>query len=128
MRKQLTAFYMETLLLLAAFMAIVLVLVSVFGGARQQSTQAAQLTHAVRLAENAAEAVASVDSVDALQELLSQEGSTRLDGGVLTVLYDDYELAITWEPEGALVNNAITVSRNGEEIYTLETAVYIRKN
>ena len=128
MRKQLTAFYMETLLLLAAFMAIILVLVSVFGGARQQSTQAAQLTHAVRLAENAAEAVASVDSVDALQDLLGQGGGMRLDGSVLTVLYDDYELAITWEPEGALVNSAITVSRNGEEIYTLETAVYIRKN
>ena len=50
-----TGFYLETLLLIVVFIAIILVLTQVFGLAQVQSVRAKQLTEAVTLAGNAAE-------------------------------------------------------------------------
>ena len=63
MKKQLlTSFYLEAVLLIAVFVAMILVLTGVFGAARTQSAAARRLTQAVTLAANAAEAVSAADS------------------------------------------------------------------
>ena len=127
MKKHITAFYLETLLMIVVFIAIILVLTNFFSDARIQSVQASHLTEAVVLAENAAEAVAASDSLEMVQSLLNEEGTINENGDVLTVLHDGYQVDITWEPDGKLVESRITVSRNEDEIYTLETAVYVQE-
>lgn len=124
MRKHITAFYLETLLLIVVLVAVILTLTVVFGGARAESVRASRLNQAVILAENAAEAVAASDSLEAVQRLLDENGNTRADGDTLTAFYDEFQVHITWVPEGALVSSTVTVLWNDEEIYTLETAVY----
>ena len=54
-----TAFYLETLLLIVVFIGIILILTQVFGLGRVQSVEAGRLTDAVILAQNAAEAVSA---------------------------------------------------------------------
>ena len=127
MRKHITAFYLETLILIAVFAAVILVLTSIFCGARAQSARADHLTGAVMLAENAAEAVAASESIEALLEFLEKEGDVQRAGSVLTLTKDGYHVNVTWEREGALAASTITVSWNQNEIYTLETAVAIRE-
>ena len=127
MRKQITAFYLETLLLIAAFTAVLLVLTGVFSIAKNQSAQANRLTQAVMLAQNAAEAVAASDSIETLQGLLNAEEDLYQNGKSLTVYEDGYQVNITWEPEANVVNSHITVLKDGEKIYVLETAVALRE-
>ena len=123
MKKHITAFYLETLLLIAVLVAVILVLTGVFSGAKAQSARAGRLTQAVVLAENAAEAVAASDSLEAVQGLLDENGNTRVEDRVLTVFHDAFQVHITWEPNGALASSTITVFWNDSEIYALETAV-----
>lgn len=149
--RHITAFYMETLVLAAVFTIVILVLARIFALSRQMGTDARILTNAVHLAENAAEAVAASDSAEALQRLLDENGNAeRLEGSgtgeeaVIRARYDEdmnplpdgsLWMDVTWEPEEAapsgrgLVRSVITVNRSGEAepVYTLETAVYIRK-
>ena len=140
MKKNITAFYVETLLLVAVFIAILLVLTQVFGAARVQSTQAKLLTNGVRLAENAAEAFSRSDSPETLAALLDQNGNTRREGQTVTAAYDldmtpnpggTLHVAVVWDPAaaetGILVSGHIQVLRQdtGEQLYALETAVFL---
>ena len=52
-KAQTTSFYVETLLLIAVFVAIILGLTQIFGLAEAESSRSEQLTGAVMLAENA---------------------------------------------------------------------------
>ena len=96
----------------------------------------------MRLAENAAEAVAASDSEETLYALLDESGMGNVTalGTVDTVLFQtmydgemnpsaegSFQVDVTWEPQdgGKLVKSSITVYWNGEEIYALDTAVYI---
>lgn len=127
MKRHGTAFYIETLLLIIAFVAIILVTTQVFGNARAKSAQAKHLTEAVVLAENAAEAVSASGSLEEVQSFLTNEGTSQIEGNVLTVWKDGYQIDVTWEPEGALVDSSITVLWNGNEIYKIETAVFLQE-
>ena len=139
-----TAFYLETLLLIVVFLGIILVLTQVFGLARIQSASARQLTEAVTLAENAAEAVSCSASPEALLELLNEQNNAVLlpDGNGVTARYREglqpdaagsYRVEVSWEPDepgtlssGGLVRSTICV-RFGEaarEVYRLETAAW----
>ena len=60
-RSQLTSFFLEALLLVIVFVAMILVLTGVFGASHAQSKEAKFLTQAVTLAANAAEAVSAAD-------------------------------------------------------------------
>ena len=124
MKKHITAFYLETLMLVAVFVGVILVLTGVFGRARAQSARAQQLTKAVALAENAAEAFAAADDVQALTALLALQGTAEQtpNGAVLTD--GDYTVNVAWTPQGSLAAGRITVSCRGQELYTLDTAVY----
>lgn len=132
-KAQTTSFYVETLLLIVVFIAIILGLTQIFGLAEAESSRSAQLTGAVMLAENAAEAVSASRSAGGLLALLD-EGSARLEGSVVSARYGadlrpdpagPYELRVSWEPEaGGLVNSTIEVLREGRGLYTLRTAVF----
>ena len=136
-----TAFYFETLLLIVVFLGVILVLTQVFGLARQQSAAAEQLTDAVTLAGNAAEAVSCSESVDTLLQLLNEENNAvrRPDGMGVLARYNaallpaengDYCVEISWVPEssgaGQLIRSEIRVLFGGDakEVYRLQTAAF----
>lgn len=137
-----TLFYMETLVMTAVFVAMMLVLIQVFTRSKQMSLQAGVLTYAVHLAENAAEAVSASGSAEELFFLLEEGENIRwLEGRGITMLRVQYDgkmrpagsgrfwVDVTWEPEsgseeGGLIKSSITVYWDGEEVYILDTAVY----
>ena len=127
MKKQVTAFYLETLLMILVFVAVILVLTMVFGSARVQSTQADHLTQAVNLAQSAAEAVAASDSPQMVLALLDEDGAGQQNADNITVFREGYQIDITWVPEGELVTSTITVSRAEKELYQLTTAVMLQE-
>lgn len=128
-----TAFYVEMLLMTAVVTVMVLVLTNVFALSRMESGTAAELTEAVSLAENAAEAVSAAATPEQLMAILDGDGSAAfVEDAAVTTLRADCDggrvLTVTWEPEeagaGALVRSTITVrSADGRELYTLRTAV-----
>ncbi len=123
MKKHITAFYLETLALVLAFLGVLLVLTQVFGAARAQSEQAGRLTEAVGIAERAAEAVAAADSLEDVRALLGGDGNTfSIQNNCLTMEAKDLRLVVTWEPDSALVRSRIAVYWNGAELYSLQTA------
>lgn len=140
-KHRITAFYIETLILTLIFIVVILVLMRVFSLSGKMSSQAKLLTCAVHLAENAAEAVAASGDEESLYALLDEAGGgniTRPEGGdkvLFRVRYDremnpaadgSFRVDVTWEPQGEeLVKSRINVYWNEEEIYTLDTAVYI---
>ncbi|MBQ6116613.1 MAG: hypothetical protein IJL08_04725 [Oscillospiraceae bacterium] len=142
MKKQhLTAFFLEALLLVVIFVAVILVLTGVFGAARAQSAAARRLTTAVTLAANAAEAVSASDSLEQAAALLDEGGNVTLTGGRCEAAYDAegrpcsdggaLRVEIRWEaaPENAaLVSSRIRVlGAEGQELYALETARFVKE-
>ena len=148
MRKasQVTAFYVEVLILTVGMILIVLVLTQVFALGRMQSASAEELTDAVCLAQNAAEAVASSRSPKELLQTLGEDGNCGYDESasppVVWAAYDTQMrpdaqgailLCVTWEADdaekGELVHSTITVTDRADEhvIYTLRTAVFIKE-
>jgi len=144
-RHRITSFYMETLFLIAVFIAVILVLTRVFGIGRSRSQEAKLLTNAVSLAQNAAEAVSGSSGLEDVAELLKQDS----DGSVtvnedreLIAWYDEdmnpdpegkLKLVIGWEPQetasGTLVHCPVTVWQEDQPeqpVYTIQTAVFYR--
>ena len=89
-----TAFYLETLLMIVVFVSIILVLTRVFGSARAQSAKAKHLTAAVTLAQSTAEAVSAAGSPQDLHQLLNVEENALLQEdastgeALVTAVYD----------------------------------------
>lgn len=137
-RQQLTSFYLEALLLVVIFVAMILVLTGVFGAARAQSAAARRLTQAVTLAANAAEAVSAADSLEQAATLLDGGGNVHAVDGMLEGNYfsdgspcadgrGELRLTVSWEPsaeDASVVTSRIAVYAADEEepLYTLETA------
>ncbi len=130
--RQMTTFYVETLVLIMVFIVIILVLTQIFGMARTESAHARDLTNAVILASNAAERFSAADTVEELLEL-TDNGNSSLYGAVLTARYDHglqpdpdgiYTVRTVWKQEDALMYATITVSVSGDEkpVYKLSTA------
>ena len=139
-REHITGFYLETLLLIVVFVAIILVLTQVFGLSRAQSAEAKMLTNAVCLAQNAAEAVSAAESPEALLSLLDEGGNARAGEreSVLATYDDDMRpdtegpvtVEVTWEPSDGderMIYSTVSVWRTGasEPVYTLRTAAYL---
>lgn len=136
-RGHITAFYIETLFLTVIFVLLILALIQIFSLSVRMSDRARELTCAVQLAENAAEAVAASRSLGELAALLDENGNVRAgeDGGIYAEYDQDMrpapggelQVQITWEPDGnGYVNSEITVfgKGTGDPVYTLTTAVY----
>ena len=136
MKKHITSFYVETLILILVFVAVILTLTQVFGMAKKQSEEAKLLTSAVTLAQNAAEAFSAADRGEALLALLDEGGNASISDGKITAAYD---ADMTPDPDGVLrveveretntvsehyAKGTIRVVRadTGAEIYSVETA------
>ena len=129
-----TAFYIETLLMIVAFVAVILVLTRAFGEARRESARARELTDAVILAQNAAEAVSASEDLEDLARLLGNTQKTEVrEGKLLAVSDNGYITEVSWEPSGGetgtLVSSTIAVRLAGSDdpIYKLDTAVFLRE-
>lgn len=136
--EHITAFYLETLLLIAVFIAIILVLTRVFGMSRSLSGDAKLLTNAVCLAQNAAEAVSASESPEDVAVLLDQGGNVVAGDDGVAAYYDRnmnpggaddaaLRVEITWAPDGDMVSSSISVYPDGgtAPVYALDTAVYL---
>lgn len=136
MNKRVTSFYVETLLLIVVFVAVILALTQVFGLAKKQSEEARLLTGAVTLAQNAAEAFSAADSAESLLSVLDENGNAVLSNGTVTA---SYGADMKPDPDGVLrveierfsesrwtANGIIRVLRtdSGGEIYSLETTAH----
>ena len=121
-----TAFYLETLLLITVFIAIILVLTQVFGLAQEESAEARALTDAVALAQNAAEAFSLAETPEALRELLGESAVLREDP--LSLEYRDgaYRVELDWRADGVLAESTVRIFRDGitDPVYTLETGSF----
>ena len=132
---RITAFYVETLLLIVVFISIILLLTQVFGLAQRQSADARELTDAVALASGTAEAFAAAGSPEELLALLDEAGNADLAdpaqsgesgeaeaAAIIQARYGAdlapdpkgvYQVTITWTPEasgtGTLVHGLIAV-------------------
>lgn len=136
-----TAFYLETLILIAVFIVIILVLTNVFGLSKAKSLDARLLTSAVSLSENAAEAISASGNLEEAALLLDENGNVSLGEDLLAAYYTinmepDPEGALclqaSWEPQvtetGSLVVSHISVTYEAQEdpLYSLETAVFLK--
>ena len=136
MNKRVTSFYVETLILIVVFVAVILALTRVFGLAKKQSEEAKLLTGAVTLAQNAAEAFSAAESAEELFTLLDEGGNAALEGMVVTAAYG---ADMKPDPNGVLrveierfsvsrwtAKGVIRVLRTdtGGEIYSLETTAH----
>lgn len=132
-----TGFYLEALVLITVFLAVILVLTQIFGLGRLQSRRAGTLTDAVCLAQNAAEAVSASHSAGELLSILDRGGNASGDERAVNAAYGDdmapdpdglYRVNVTWEPDEAdpgFVRSVITVTAGNDDtpVYVLETAV-----
>lgn len=133
--KRITAFYLETLLLVCAFTLVGLVLVQCFAASERSRRQARELNDAVYLARNAAEAAAAAGNTAELLELLG--GDAVAEDSAMLIRYDAllepdpegiYQMRISWDMSmgaGGMVSYNITVknTETGSELFSLDTAV-----
>ena len=152
--RSMTAFYLETLLMVLIFVLVIVIISQVLGLAKEKSREADQLNSAVCIALNAAEAVEAADSSKDLRKLLDETGSAdmaRQDGApTISIWYDHsmqplteeeasaaddaLRMEVTWEPEkqktGTFVRSQIRVyakAGGAEPVYTLDAGSYRRE-
>ena len=114
-----TSFYVESLLLVAVFVCILLALSSVFGLSRRESVRAGYLTSAVTLAQNAAEGFFLEDPVDRGEE------ETRYGADLTKDPAGEFLVRIEWQREGDMLRGEVTVQKGAETLYTLPVARYM---
>lgn len=135
-----TAFYIETLLLIVVFIGVILILTGIFGLGRAQGAAAKELNNAVCLAQNAAEAVSASKSAEELLSILNENSNASLmpDGTGVSAFYGKnmepdenglYRVDVSWIDDGSGLIRSVIEVRCGEEaetVYSLETAVFIK--
>ena len=112
-KSQITTFYIETLILVAVMIGILLVLTQIVGISRRESTQAKRLTEAVTIAQSAAEAAAAGEELSELEELLSLGEFTVTEAAGEETAEGIYR----WQRENGryIPNPASWLNRNGWE-------------
>ena len=132
-RKNITAFYVETLILIIAFVAVILLITSVFGKAKTESTNAKVLTSSVCIAENAAEVFSARPDIEGIAGILGKGNVIEKSDTKLVLGYDS---DMREDPDGVLNLNIQLSEKNdlsycdicvingetGETVYTLKTA------
>ena len=98
-RGEITAFYIETLVMIVVMIAILLVLTQILGMAKRESVRAKRLTEAVTIAQSAAESLSAAGSLEKVPEILNLEDAEISGGNELKVCRGTYR----WNrgPEGA---------------------------
>ena len=132
-KEHITAFYLETLLLIMVFVGIILVLTQIFGLARTRSSDAKDKTSAVCLCQNAAESFSAASSRKELLSLLNEKDNARETGeNMLECRYDktmhpdpqgDLAVTIHWDIRGKMRYGTIETKEADRTIYSLDTAV-----
>ena len=116
-----TAFYVESLLLILVFVGILLALTQIFGLSRSESVQAKLLTNAVTLAQNAADSlIASGDKREGEFVDYYSDDMTPDPNGPLSVHG-------TWIREGDMMRGTVLVydSRQKEPLFSLPLSRYV---
>lgn len=126
MRKgqSITAFYVESLLLILVFIGILLALTQIFGLSRRESVQAKLLTNAVTLAQNAAD-----------DFLSGQYGFTREEGDDGRRYTADMapdpdgrlSVRIHWTRQADMLEGTVSVydDQQSEPLFSLPLAKYV---
>lgn len=134
------AFIVELFLLFAILIFTITVITQVFVKTRTESLKARHLTEAVIAAESTAEVLsAASDEEDAGKLLEGMKNASEVkpsDGGFdLKVSCDSgevYDVSVTEDREkaetGTYTARTVEVRLSGEELYTLKTGDYDRKN
>ena len=139
-RSQLTSFFLEALLLVIVFVAMILVLTGVFGASHAQSKEAKFLTQAVTLAANAAEAVSAADDPAQAAKMLDEGGNVHLVDNEIEAFYitdgsagkngtGTLRMIVEFEQDtddASLLKSTISIydEEHDAVIYKLETAKY----
>lgn len=141
-----SAFYIETLALLAVFAMVTVILVKGFVLADRLSRKAEALSKAVHLAENAAEMAAASDSGEMFLDLLNENGNAcaleaadalcsayraEYDAEMMPAKEGAFRLEVSRSLEqGGLVRSAIKVYWDdaAEPVYALDLAVYAKES
>ena len=142
-RARFSAFYIEALLLVLILVAVILTLAQVFALGQVQSRRAKLLTEGVCLAVNAAEAASASDSPEKLASLLDEDGNTEIVKEEVPTVRAFYSPGMRPDPDGELVVDIrwdlcpgesgslarveilVTERTRGEQIYSMETAVFL---
>ncbi|MBR0130857.1 MAG: hypothetical protein IJM08_06110 [Firmicutes bacterium] len=138
-KDSITGFYIETLLLTAVFICVIVLLTSVFARARLESSRAKQLSDAVTLAQNGAEAFAAAKDPDDVFAMLNENGNgVQIEQGETPCFRFSYNsdlepdpsgcyyMTVPWLPESSsFVSSLIQVYFEGQEeaVYTLKTGL-----
>ena len=148
-RRHLTAFYLETLIMILVVVGILIVLTQVMGSSRNQSARAKRLTEAVVIAQNTAEVAAQYPDLADLRYALHLDNfektgeeyekqhcegtwrwehlQTDKDANVQLNYYEtDYRLSVdrTWEDNLARDIIEVRVEGRDEVTYTLEAKTF----
>lgn len=143
-RGQITAFYIETLVMIVVMIGILLVLTQILGLSKRESVQARRLTEAVTIAQTAAEALAAEADLAEAAGIMGLENVTVTEEGGNTLCSGDYSwirtertkssrgetekqrttvyrVDISRSPEGDLTEDVIRVYASDREdpVYTL---------
>ncbi|MBO6164307.1 MAG: type II secretion system protein [Lachnospiraceae bacterium] len=141
-RGEITAFYVETLVMIVVMIGILLVLTRIFGIARGESVRAKRLSEAVTIAQNIEESL-QLDTSEKLPEGTlplrdieeKRESTTEQYIGYYDWTDTDSTTARTYRVEvtrqwlsDTLAQDTIAVSAEdgGEAIYTLQARSYLR--
>ena len=139
---QITAFYIETLIMITVMMGILMVLTQILGLSKQGNVQARQLTQAVTIAQSAAETASSVSDLEDFRKALNleafevmKEDASQTCSGIYhwendtaqgtaqsdTAPQTDYRIRISRTIEEGLRTDQIQVfpAQGSEEIYSL---------
>lgn len=140
---QITAFYIETLIMITVMMGILMVLTQILGLSKQGNVQARQLTQAVTIAQSAAETASSVSDLEDFRkalnleafEVMKEENASQTCSGIYHWENDtaqgtaqseaapqtDYRIRISRTIEEGLRKDQIQVfpAQGSEEIYSL---------
>ncbi len=125
--KRSTAFYIEALVLVVFFLAMLAVLVQMFAAARQVSRQAAQRNDAVCAARSLSECFSAADSAEEFCRLAGLEepsGSLAVDSQGQPAPDGAYTARLAYTP-GRLASLEIEIENDrGEILYSLTTEKY----
>lgn len=138
-----TAFYIEALLLVITFVAIILVLSKVFSASLKRSQEAVTLTTAVALSQKAAEAFSYGKTPEKTAEVLNDGGNVVWDAASQKVI-GTYAKEGTPDPNGPLrlemtfeeeqddqdllrICQISVTDETGKLIYSLSEAVYLKE-
>ena len=126
-------FYLETFILTLSFVMVIMFLSRMYEKSFKLARDAASRSDAVILSANMAECIKSVEDEEDLALFLDEEFGMEKEGENYLVRFNgdlqpdengDYLISVTFKEDDGYKEATIRASRNGEELYVLETASY----